>query len=153
VRLLETKVPPPVVAGVLGLAAWLASPLLPVMAFPQPVPWWAAAVVALAGGLVELAGGMRLLRAKTTVNPLDPTKVCRLVAGGVYRFTRNPIYVGDALILLGWALYLSNALAFAAVPLFILYMDAFQIAPEERALDAAFGPAYTEYRGRVRRWI
>jgi protein-S-isoprenylcysteine O-methyltransferase Ste14 len=141
------------VTAALGLAAWLATPVVPMASFPQAVPWFVGAVVGLAGGMLELAGAVRLVRAETTVNPLDPTKVCRLVTGGVYRYTRNPIYVGDALILLGWALYLSNALAFASVPLFILYMDRFQIAPEERALDAAFGAEFADYRARVRRWI
>ena len=84
---------------------------------------------------------------------MQPAKTTSLVAGGVYRFTRNPMYLGLLLVLAGWAVFLSNALAFALLPAFIAYIGRFQIAPEERALAAKFGTEYEAYRTEVRRWL
>lgn len=96
---------------------------------------------------------VHFLRSRTTVNPLKPDSASALVTGGIYRFTRNPMYLGLATLLLAWAIYLGNLAALAGVPLFILYMNRFQIAPEERALEARFGAEYRLYRARVRRWL
>jgi protein-S-isoprenylcysteine O-methyltransferase Ste14 len=63
------------------------------------------------------------------------------------------MYVGFLLILLGWAAHLSNALSVLVIPAFVLYMTVFQILPEERALEARFGPAFAAYKAQVRRWI
>lgn len=150
---LETKVPPPIVALLLALLAWAVSPGVPIMAFPVAVPPAVGMAVGLVGLLIEGAGAVSFVRARTSVDPTHPRSASRLVVTGIYRFTRNPMYVGDALLLLGWAFYLSNALAFAAVPLFILYMDRFQIRAEERAMSECFGDAYAAYRSRVRRWV
>jgi protein-S-isoprenylcysteine O-methyltransferase Ste14 len=93
------------------------------------------------------------LRARTTINPLKPGNASALVAGGIYRFTRNPMNLGLATLLLAWTIYLGNIAALAGVLLFILYMNRFQIAPEERALQARFGAEFDAYCARVRRWI
>ncbi|WP_422879670.1 methyltransferase family protein [Noviherbaspirillum cavernae] len=92
-------------------------------------------------------------RASTTVNPVSPGAATSLVSAGIYAFTRNPMYLGFLLGLSGWAVYLSNAAAFLALPFFVLYLNRFQIAPEERALQTLFGGEFSAYRGRVRRWI
>ena len=67
--------------------------------------------------------------------------------------TRNPMYLGFLLVLLGWAIYLSNVLAFLLLPAFILYMNRFQIYPEEKALASLFGEEFASYKSRVRRWL
>jgi len=72
---------------------------------------------------------------------------------GVYRLTRNPMYLGFLLVLLGWAIFLSNALAFLLLPAFIFYMNRFQIEPEEKALTSLFGQQFVAYTSRVRRWL
>jgi protein-S-isoprenylcysteine O-methyltransferase Ste14 len=149
---LETKVPPPVVAAVLAGMVWLAAPLVPSLARPAAPVWIAIAVAAL-GAVIELAAAAAFLRARTTVDPMHPHAAQHLVLTGPYRFSRNPMYLGDLLILMGWALYVSNAVALAAPLLFVLYMDLFQIPAEERALSDTFGERYTEFRTRVRRWF
>ena len=150
---LETKVPPPIVMAVVGVLMWAASTAAPVFGLPIAGKLAAALAIAAAGALVEGAGAVSFARARTSVNPLDPRGASALVEGGVYRFTRNPMYVGDLLLLLAWAVVLSNALALLLVPIFVLYMDRFQIGAEERALAELFGERYAEYRGRVRRWV
>ena len=84
---------------------------------------------------------------------MRPHESAKLVASGVYRWSRNPMYLGDLLILAGWALWLANVAAFIGLPLFVAYINRFQITLEERALEARFGAAYVEYRRSARRWI
>jgi protein-S-isoprenylcysteine O-methyltransferase Ste14 len=150
--MLELKVPPPVVALALAGVMWAVATKTPFLS--PPVSSHAAAyLVAAAGFLIEVAGVLSFLLARTTPNPLDPSSTSRLVMTGVYRFTRNPMYLGDLLMLVGWGVYLSNILALIVTPLFVLYINRFQITPEERILAAICGPQYAAYRARVRRWL
>ncbi len=87
------------------------------------------------------------------MNPIKPGAASSLVSSGVYRFTRNPMYLGLSVTLLGWAMFLSNPLALLAVPLFVLYINRFQIDPEERVLSSLFGAEYAAYKEKVRRWL
>ena len=87
------------------------------------------------------------------MNPIKASAASSLVTGGVYRFTRNPMYLGLSITLMGWAVFLSNPLALLAVPLFVLYMEKFQINPEERVLSSLFGAEYAAYEEKVRRWL
>ena len=132
---------------------WWAAVLTPPLRLAVPGMTAAAVVVALAGIAVEALGALELLRNRTTVNPLEPCHASALVTTGVYRVTRNPIYVGDLAILIGWGLYLSNPFAIVVAFLFVPYIDRFQMRPEERALSELFGASYEDYRARVRRWI
>jgi protein-S-isoprenylcysteine O-methyltransferase Ste14 len=75
------------------------------------------------------------------------------VTSGVYRFTRNPMYLGLCFVLLAWAVFLSSAWAFMGPGAFVLYINRFQIAPEENALSKLFGPAFAKYQSKVRRWL
>lgn len=150
---LELRIPPPLVGLVLAVAGWAAAPLGPVMA-ELAGPRRLLALALLAAGLgVELSGVWAFARARTTVNPLRPERARALVTGGVYRITRNPMYLGMVLLLLAWAVQLGAALALLAPPLFIAYIGRFQIRPEEQRLQALFGDAYRAYCARVRRWL
>jgi protein-S-isoprenylcysteine O-methyltransferase Ste14 len=109
--------------------------------------------LALLGTVIALAGVVAFRLNKTTVNPLDPGAASAIVTSGVYRFSRNPMYLGFLLALAAWAIYLSNALAALFVPAFVAYMNRFQIKPEERALLAKFGPGFSRYMAAVHRWV
>ena len=151
---LEHRVPPPVVALAAALSMWLVS-LLPPDVQEAPFAWRAtlAIVIAAAGVAFSVAGMMAIHRARTTMNPFTPDMASALVTGGVYRLTRNPMYLGLLLDLLAWAVFLWAPLALALLPLFVLYIHRFQIVSEERALSSLFGTAYDEYRRTVRRWL
>lgn len=123
------------------------------MRLPIPARVVLAIAIALAGVLVILAGIIEFRRARTTVNPMNPGAASSLVVKRVYSLTRNPMYLGFAIILLGWAVFLSHPLSPVVVPGFVAYMNRFQIIPEERALDALFGSEFKAYRARVRRWL
>src|SRR5262245_6844842 len=150
---LELKVPPPLVALLTGALMWLGAWTWAKPEFFLPGRYFVAGGGALAGVIVSILGVVSFRRAKTTVNPMKPETSSTLVTSGIYRLTRNPMYLGLLLMLLGWAAFLSNALAFALLPGFVLYMNLFQIGPEERALAHRFGPEFTTYKARVRRWI
>jgi protein-S-isoprenylcysteine O-methyltransferase Ste14 len=105
------------------------------------------------GLLIPLLGIFEFRRVGTTVNPMHPSSASALVTRGIYRWTRNPMYVGDVLLLLAVAVFFSNPLGLAGVVLFVLWMDLLQIPAEERALRERFGEAYEAYCARVRRWL
>ena len=90
---------------------------------------------------------------RTTINPHKPEAVSELVTSGLYRYSRNPMYLGLLLLLLAWGLYLREWLPFLWAAAFVWYMNRFQIAPEEEVLEAKFADAFESYRKKVRRWI
>ncbi|MEI2261471.1 isoprenylcysteine carboxylmethyltransferase family protein [Stenotrophomonas indicatrix] len=150
-RLLETRVPPPLVMLLCGLLGLGLSRWLP--AAELPTPWWAAVAVMAAGLVMNLLPKLAFQRAGTTVNPMRPASSTALITRGVYRYTRNPMYLGQAAFLLGGMLYLQNLPALAVVPMFVLYITRFQIHPEERVLGERFGAQYKAFRQQVRRWL
>lgn len=152
-RALELKVPPPVVALLIGAAMWFGTRHWASLDLPFAVRIVAFAVIALAGGAIALAGDRAFRRARTTINPFRPENSSTLVTSGIYRLTRNPMYVGLALVTIGWAVFLCSVWAFLGPIVFVLYINRFQILPEERVLSAKFGEAYTQYTAVVRRWL
>ena len=150
---LELKLPPPLVMLGVALLMWLASLAVPGLAWFMATRTVCALVLAALGLGIAVAGVVSFTRAHTTVNPLKPSTASSLVVTGLYRLTRNPMYLGDLVILIGWAVYLSNAVSFLLVPVFVLYINRFQIGPEEKALSSLFGAGYAVYQSRVRRWL
>ena len=150
---LELRVPPPMVTLLIAAAMWGISPSDSPAEGSNVLQAAAAAVIALLGGAIALSGMLAFRRAQTTFSPLRPERTSALVATGIYRFTRNPMYVGLLMVLLAWSVFLLSAWS-AIGPLgFVYYIGRFQIAPEERALSATFGPDYAADCVRVRRWI
>jgi protein-S-isoprenylcysteine O-methyltransferase Ste14 len=115
--------------------------------------WALAGLLGTLGIVIAGLGSLAFRRARTTTNPMKPATASSVVTGGVYRHTRNPMYLGTAAVLLGWAAFLAVPWAFLGPVLFIAFITRFQIIPEERALAAKFGGEYTEYQERVRRWF
>lgn len=152
-RTLEHRIPPPILAVVVAAAIWGLSKLVPGVEASLMSRVLAALPVALVGAFFTTAGVRSFGRAKTTVNPLKPETASSLVRTGVYRVTRNPMYLGLAIILLAWTIYLASPWALALVAGFVLYIDRLQIRPEERALSTLFGSEYEDYKARVRRWL
>jgi protein-S-isoprenylcysteine O-methyltransferase Ste14 len=125
----------------------------PGLSFTLPARFALALALVALGGAVAFAGVVAFRSQRTTVNPLTPSASSSVVSSGVYRVSRNPMYLGFFMALAGWALYLSNAAAALLLPAFLAYMTQYQIKPEERALLAKFGPAFLQYMAGVRRWV
>ena len=152
-RFLELKVPPPAVAVMIAVAMYLASRRMPDPHIDLPARVPIAAIVAAAGIAVDFAGLWAFRRHRTTVNPLQPDKAASLVTDGIYRWTRNPMYLGLLLLLTGWAIWLSTAVPLLGPPLLVIYLTRFQILPEERVLRAKFPRESADYARHVRRWL
>ena len=150
---LELKIPPVLVWLVAAGAMLGASYSAPSLSFMLPGSGSIAVALVALGLALAAAGVVAFRRSRTTVNPLTPGASSSVVTDGVYRVSRNPMYLGFLLALAGWAVYLSNAGAAVLLPAFVVYMTRFQIKPEERALLAKFGSEFAQYMSRVRRWI
>jgi protein-S-isoprenylcysteine O-methyltransferase Ste14 len=150
---LELKIPPPAVALAIALLMWLTAFLFGVIPLPLGYRLGAALVLLVIGQGIGLSGILVFRRARTTLNPLKPGAASALVTGGIFRFTRNPMYLGLLLTLLGWAVFLASPPALVFLFLYVVYISRFQIEPEERILSSLFGADYAAYQARVRRWV
>jgi protein-S-isoprenylcysteine O-methyltransferase Ste14 len=126
--------------------------LLPSVPVDIPYRVQISLLLGLSGILLLAAAAWEFHRVKTTINPMTPEKSSALATSGVYAWSRNPIYVADAILLLAWAVWLANPVALLGIPLFVAYINRFQVRPEEEALKKRF-PEYAAYCRRVRRWL
>lgn len=152
-KALELRIPPAVVALIAALGIWLLSGWTPFLIVDLPLRKPLAALLVACGGISGFAGIFMFRATHTTVDPRHPSAARVLVTGGIYRFTRNPMYFGIVLILMAWVVFLGNFLSLILVALFVVYMNRFQILPEERALAENFGDPYRQYQQQVRRWV
>lgn len=150
---LEARIPPPLLLLATALAMTACARLLPAPSLAFDGDRILALAVAAAGFAVLAAGALRFRAAGTTIDPTRPADASSLVDGGIYRFTRNPMYVGFALMLAAWALALGSPWAWIGPPAFVAWLQRYQIEPEERALRRVFGERYDAYARRVRRWV
>ena len=151
--LLELKLPPPVLVVIAGALMYGAAEWLPMLAYTLPGAHGAARAIAVVAVLIIGVAVLGFLHAGTTIDPRHPKKANTLVTSGLYRFSRNPMYLADLLLLVAWALKLGNWAAWLPVPLFVWWMNRFQIRVEEAALISRFGDAYVAYCRKVRRWL
>ena len=149
---LELKVPPAAVTLLFALAMWGVSKFIPTIELPLDTLIFQPFLV-LASAAFGISGVLAFKKAGTTVHPMTPEKSRTLVVEGVFRLTRNPMYLALFLLLLALAFALSNPASFVLACLFIPYMNRFQIVPEERAMEKLFGEQFGRYREEVRRWI
>ncbi|MEP0211845.1 MAG: isoprenylcysteine carboxylmethyltransferase family protein [Cellulophaga sp.] len=150
---MSLKLPPVVVVFVFGLVMYVLARFLPFGIFDffgRTMLLKGLLVVML---LVLAASTYKFLKAKTTVDPKNLSKTSALVTTGIYKFTRNPMYLAMLLLLIGWGLFLSNAFNMLIAAGFVSYMNAYQIKPEEEMLTQKFGKEYTSYTKKVRRWF
>lgn len=149
---LELRVPPPILVLVTALVMWAGARSSP----PHHRPDWLHAAmlgVLVAGAIITASGVVSLRAAHTTVSPTRPDTSKHLVRAGIYRVTRNPIYLGFLLMLTAWAMHLWQPQSFVALPVFAAWIHRFQILPEERALREKFGAGFDAYVADTRRWI
>ena len=151
-KMLELKVPPLIVTLIFGFLLWTVSILI---SFNYGHYFFksASCLVFLVGLVIALVAVLKFRKEDTTVDPRDPTKSERLVVTGVYRYTRNPMYLSFLLFLVSYGLFLGNLANLISLLLFILYMNLYQIKPEEKILLAKFQSSYRVYMQTVRRWL
>lgn len=114
---------------------------------------WLCVCFIVPGIAIALSGVREFVKSKTTLNPTTPEKSSHIVDTGIYRFSRNPMYLGMVLILAGLVFAWGNYLSWLGVAGFVAYITHFQIVPEEKILKEIYGEEYKEYIRKVRRWL
>ena len=152
-KIFENRFPPPFVTLCNGAAMWGATRLQTPVHIAPNLHYALTLVTGLFGLIIGPSGILEFRRQKTTINPVQIDQASRLVTSGIYRFTRNPMYVGLTALLLTWAVWLAVPITLLGPLLFALFTHRFQIIPEERVMRAKFGYEYDEYCRRVRRWF
>lgn len=150
---LELKLPPVLLVALVAAGMWwLAAVTVSFEAMPL-VRGAIALLLAIKGGSIAAAGVIAFRKADTTVNPMTPEESSRVVQHGIYRHTRNPMYLGFLFVLVAWAVWLAAPWALLGPVLYAAWTTRFQILPEERALAERFGDEYRAYCRRTRRWV
>lgn len=152
---METRLPPPFVDGLALISILILWKFFPTLQINIPLVFVISvgAVLSVMGLFIIFAAMGLFRRKKTTVLPFNPEKTSTLVTSGIYNITRNPMYMGMALIILALAFVTRQPLGVISMFIAAAYLTKFQIIPEERALEAKFGKEYVQYKARVRRWI
>lgn len=149
---LNHKIPPPVILLISGLAIWLLKNIAPL-----PIPYSIRAILGtlfiIFGFGLDLVGLLEFRKFQTTMNPLKPENASKIVQTGIYSKTRNPMYLGMVFVLIGWSIISKASFGILIIPMFIKYIETFQIKPEEEILSSQFGDEYDNYRSKVARWI
>lgn len=151
-QFLETRIIPPLVMAIFAIVMWAVAQITPSIDLGS-LSNVISRMFLVAGFAILFVAAFYFFKAKTTLNPMNPNSSSSLVTTGLYKFSRNPIYVADVLFLLSWGFYLSNPVSLIVILGFMPYLNRFQIEPEERALEQLFGEGYVAYKDNVRRWI
>lgn len=147
---MKLKIPPALVFIISTILMYLLSSYFPII---DVYALLVGVGLVLLGAYIAILGVYSFRKAKTTVNPLHPEKSSTIVSSGIYRFTRNPMYLGMSVALLGMTFIFGDISAILGVIGFVLYINYFQIIPEEKILKSNFGKVYEEYCVKTRRWI
>ncbi|WP_345425020.1 isoprenylcysteine carboxylmethyltransferase family protein [Halioxenophilus aromaticivorans] len=150
---LQHKIPPPVLGVLVALGMLYLAKAGESLNWPMGVRWLGALGFFVVGLAIELTAIISFRKAKTTINPLTPNDSSQLVAHGIYRLSRNPMYVGMVCQLLAMSWYLAAPITLLGLPVFIWLINECQIKPEEAALKERFGEHFHQYQARVRRWL
>ena len=152
-KLLSNRIPPALVFAFFAAGMLLLDRVLPVGNFEFFGRRTLTFVLVGSGVLLGLVSLIQFGKNRTSIDPLHPEKASTLVTGGIYQYSRNPMYLALLMVLLGWGLYLGNAFNTLLAAGFVGYMNAFQIQPEEEVMQRKFGSVYRQYCSLVRRWF
>jgi protein-S-isoprenylcysteine O-methyltransferase Ste14 len=148
---IKTKFPPPLVALTFGFLINYTKNIFPKIEIENKIIF--GSFIIISGLIIILSAIISFKKYQTTITPLNPSNATKLITDGIYKFSRNPMYLGLSLMLLGISIILNLTGGFFLIPLFILYLNIFQIIPEENAMVDLFKNEFLEYKKNVRRWI
>ena len=149
--LLNTKIPPPIIAILFAVLIFYFSDSFAYVDLPFKI--YFSLFFVLLGFFIIFSSARNFKKKETTVNPIKPEEASQLVTDGFFKITRNPMYLGMLLFLLGLSIYNGLIVGLVFLPLFVGYITFFQIIPEESAMIEIFGEDYKAYMKKVRRWI
>lgn len=146
-------VPPPVYMVLAMILIVFGKPLFPVLSFAFAEQQLLGVALAIVGAAIAIVSVQRFRQIGTTIQPNKLDEAKHLVTDGLYNYSRNPMYLGMAILITSAGFFYGSFLFVSAVALFVLAIDRFQIEPEEEALEKLFGQEYLDFKGRTRRWI
>lgn len=152
-NVLELKIPPPLVLILASVLVKVTQGLIGITILPTTVSEIIALLLMLSALILGFSSALSFRRHHTTINPHTPGKTSSLVTSGVFKLTRNPMYLSLSFMLAAWAIYLGSLFGLIWLGVFMAYITAYQIIPEERILEEKFGSEYRHYKEAVRRWI
>ncbi len=150
---LSLKIPPPVQALIFGAVMWVVDNQVSGGQFQFEFQLPIAILIAISGVALVITSMLEFRRASTTIDPFHPEETSSLVDSGVFRFSRNPMYMSLLLVLIAWSIWLGSSYNLAVLAMFVSYITVFQIKPEEAVLKSLFGEEFEQYCSKVRRWI
>ncbi len=151
---MHLRIPPPIVALIGILLIFLSKDYILILYLHPHLQNTLSLLFLIIGFVIILLAIKEFKKSETTVNPMKPETSTSLVTSGIFKYTRNPMYLGLACILLASCFYFSSLFGIIIyVPLFIFYITVFQIIPEEESMKSLFNDEYLEYCLKVRRWI
>ena len=148
---IKTKFPPPLVALTFGFLINYTKNIFPKIEIKNEIIFGSFMIIS--GLIIILSAIILFKKYQTTITPLNPSNATKLITDGIYKFSRNPMYLGLLLVLLGISIMINLTGGFFLIPLFILYLNLFQIIPEENAMVDLFKDEFLDYKKNVRRWI
>ena len=148
---IKTKFPPPLVALTFGFLINYTKDIFPKIEIRNEIIFGSFMIII--GLIIILSAIILFKKYQTTITPLNPSNATKLITNGIYKFSRNPMYLGLLLVLVGISIILNLTGGFFFILLFILYINLFQIIPEENAMVDLFKDEFLEYKKNVRRWI
>ena len=148
---LKTKIPPPLIALTFGFLINYTKNIFPKIEIRNEIVFGFFMIII--GLIIILSAIILFKKYQTTITPLNPSNATKLITDGIYKFSRNPMYLGLLLVLLGISIIINLTGGFFLIPLFILYLNLFQIIPEENAMVNLFKDEFLDYKKNVRRWI
>jgi protein-S-isoprenylcysteine O-methyltransferase Ste14 len=152
-KALENTIPPPALMLIIAATMWGVAKIQSPMAIEPRLRIGLMLALGVVALVFSIGGVIAFRVARTTINPVQIDRASRVVTGGIYRLSRNPMYVGLTALLAGWAVFLSVPATGIGPVVFALFTYRFQILPEERVMAAKFGREYLDYKQRVRRWV
>ena len=150
---LENRIPPPVLAALVAAAMYAGSLVSEKPVIDSLLRWSLCALTLLIAGLFGSTAFRTFGKANTTIDPVKIERASALVTWGIYRYTRNPMYVALSPILCAWCVWLLSPVLMLGPVFFAVFINRFQILPEERLLASKFGEDYENYKRSVRRWL
>tara|TARA_B100000989_G_scaffold49176_1_gene32261 strand:+ start:259 stop:711 length:453 start_codon:yes stop_codon:yes gene_type:complete len=146
-----SKVPPPLVVLILIVSSYFSSKNIDLIYLPFQT--LISIFILSVGILILINPVLKFKKSKTTINPIKFKKVNKLVTSGIYKYTRNPMYLGLLMIVISSSIFYLNIYSILTPPFFYLWINRFQIKREEIFLTEKFGKEYLSYKNKTRRWI
>ena len=147
----KLKIPPPILVIILITSIYFSSDKLDLISIPYRTLF--SIVILSIGILVIINPVVKFIKSKTTVNPVEFKNVEKLVTSGIYKYSRNPMYLGMIMIIISTTVYYLNFYSLLTPFIFYFWINRFQIKREEVFLEEKFGQEYLSYKTKTRRWI